>query len=63
MLVIHFTFVMCNPSPPHTVQEAYDHTERCRPQVRPLRSFVDHLSQWEVTLMGQTHTDISEPGY
>ncbi|XP_028277395.1 serine/threonine/tyrosine-interacting-like protein 1 [Parambassis ranga] len=45
----------------YTLEEAWNHMLKCKPQMRPNTGFLQQLSDWELHTMGTQHTDISEP--
>ncbi|XP_062508413.1 serine/threonine/tyrosine-interacting-like protein 1 [Corticium candelabrum] len=46
-----------------SLELAYSHTLKCSENMRPQRSFVHQLSEWEKTIFGDVQTDISDPNY
>ncbi|KAM3933075.1 serine/threonine/tyrosine-interacting-like protein 1 [Leptodactylus fuscus] len=46
-----------------TLQEAWNHVLKCKTNMRPNRGFVQQLSEWEKTILGQQLTDISDPKF
>ncbi|XP_063810037.1 serine/threonine/tyrosine-interacting-like protein 1 isoform X2 [Pseudophryne corroboree] len=46
-----------------TLQEAWNHVLKCKTNMRPNRGFVQQLSEWEKTIIGQQNTDISDPKF
>ncbi|KAM4700772.1 serine/threonine/tyrosine-interacting-like protein 1 [Discoglossus pictus] len=47
----------------YTLQEAWVHVLKCKPNMRPNRGFVEQLSEWEKTILGEQITDISDPKF
>ncbi|XP_053563393.1 serine/threonine/tyrosine-interacting-like protein 1 [Bombina bombina] len=47
----------------YALQEAWTHLLKCKPNMRPNRGFVEQLSKWEKTIIGQQVTDISDPKF
>ncbi|XP_068124766.1 serine/threonine/tyrosine-interacting-like protein 1 isoform X1 [Hyperolius riggenbachi] len=46
-----------------TLQDAWNHVLKCKNNMRPNRGFVQQLSLWEKTVLGDQMTDISDPKY
>ncbi|XP_033116247.1 serine/threonine/tyrosine-interacting-like protein 1 isoform X2 [Anneissia japonica] len=46
-----------------TLQDAYTHVGDCKHNIRPHRTFVKQLSEWEESLFGERPTDIENPNY
>ncbi|XP_040192791.1 serine/threonine/tyrosine-interacting-like protein 1 [Rana temporaria] len=46
-----------------TLQEAWNHVHKCKNNMRPNRGFVQQLSEWEKTILGQQFTDIGDPKF
>uniref|UniRef100_A0A8C5E830 Serine/threonine/tyrosine-interacting-like protein 1 n=1 Tax=Gouania willdenowi TaxID=441366 RepID=A0A8C5E830_GOUWI len=45
----------------YTLEEAWRHTLKCKPLMRPNTGFIHQLSEWEMHTKGEKLTDISEP--
>ncbi|XP_075445964.1 serine/threonine/tyrosine-interacting-like protein 1 isoform X2 [Ascaphus truei] len=46
-----------------TLQEGWKHVLKCKTNMRPNRGFVEQLSKWEKTILGNQITDISDPKF
>ncbi|KAM4797234.1 serine/threonine/tyrosine-interacting-like protein 1 [Rhinophrynus dorsalis] len=46
-----------------SLKEAWKHLLKCKANMRPNRGFVEQLSDWEKTILGQQTTDISDPKF
>ncbi|XP_077995353.1 serine/threonine/tyrosine-interacting-like protein 1 [Glandiceps talaboti] len=47
-----------------SLQDAYNHVQRCKMNIRPNRGFVEQLSRWETEVHdGETLTNVADPNY